>query len=87
MDPRLHIASQIYTQLVLQDLRASCENPGRNAHKALMFADALLIADEQSAPSYTRPVRQRGATERLEDAPIPGWPKGAQRRNEPPRLH
>lgn len=53
MTPRLHIASQIYAHLILQDMGASIENPARNAHRALLFADALLLCDQQSAPAKT----------------------------------
>ena len=53
MTPRLQIASLIYSQLVLQDMTASIENPSRNAHRALLFADALLLCAQQSAPTDT----------------------------------
>lgn len=53
MTPRLQIASQIYAQLVLHDMSASIENPTRNAHRALLLADALLLCDHQSAPVGT----------------------------------
>jgi hypothetical protein len=65
MTPRLHIASQIYAHLILQDMGASIENPARNAHRALLFADALLLCDQQSAPvqsdkpSAARPTKLR----------------------------
>ena len=45
MNPRIAIASQIYTGLILQDLQASIKNPMVNAQRALLFADALLVCD------------------------------------------
>lgn len=60
MTPRLQIAAQIYAHLVLQDMRASIENPSRNAHRALLFADALLVCDQQSAPADVDPPAQPG---------------------------
>lgn len=55
MTPRLQIASHIYAGLILRDERASSENPTRNAHRALLFADALLLCDAQtSCPKLKR---------------------------------
>lgn len=68
MTPRLHIASQIYARLVLQDLSASIESPTRNAHRALLFADALLLCDQQSAPAI---ADDRAKREQLETATCP----------------
>lgn len=52
MEPRIAIASQIYTNLILQDLKDSIRDPMPNAKRALLFADALLCA-AQSDPEAT----------------------------------
>lgn len=44
MEPRIAIASRIYTSLILQDLKDSIRDPMPNAKRALLFADALLCA-------------------------------------------
>lgn len=60
MTPRLQIAAQIYAHLVLRDMEASIDNPARNAHRALLFADALLVCDQQSAPAEAAAPAQPG---------------------------
>lgn len=51
MTPRLQIAALVYAKLVLHDMVASIDNPMKNAHRALLFADALLLCDRQSTPA------------------------------------
>lgn len=67
MNPRIAIASQIYTGLILQDLQASIKNPMVNAQRALLFADALLVCaattnqDSQEDCSMQIEVQTQGA--------------------------
>lgn len=52
MEPRIAIASQIYTSLILQDLKDSIRDPMPNAKRALLLADALLLCG-RSDPEAT----------------------------------
>ena len=71
MKPRLQIASQIYAQLVSLNLRSSIENPALNAHRALMFADALLICDQQSEAVITDTSDHDATSEDADQLPAP----------------
>ena len=50
MTTRLEIAMHIYARLIVRDLHHATEKPQEVAHRALLFADALLLSDQQSAP-------------------------------------
>ena len=50
MNPRLKIAAQIFPDLILHDLGHAIEKPHEVAHRALLFADTLLLCDMQSGP-------------------------------------
>ena len=50
MTTRLEIAMHIYARLIVRDLHHATEKPQEIAHRALLFADALLLSDQQSAP-------------------------------------
>ena len=45
MNTRINIASPIFKDLIFRDLDAAIKNPMINAQRALLFADALLVAD------------------------------------------
>jgi hypothetical protein len=87
MSPRLQVASLIYAQLVLQDMRASIDNPTRNAHRALLFADALLLCDKQSAP-FELDAQARPDLGKPEGRPpVPPLPERVIKRRDTRSLH
>lgn len=88
MTPRLEIATHIYARLVLQDMRASIENPTRNAHRALLFADALLLCDQQSAPAQTDKPAQASPRNKASHSPTQSLTERLiKRRDDQSRLH
>jgi hypothetical protein len=89
MTPRLHIASLIYPHLLIRDFPASTENSMRNAHRALMFADALLLCDQQSAPvEVDRQVKPRHPRDGTTHSSPPGLAdRLTRRRGSSPTLH
>lgn len=50
MTTRLKIAALIFPGLIVHDLDHAIEKPQEVAHRALLFAEALLLCDFQSGP-------------------------------------
>ena len=87
MTTRLEIAMHIYARLIVRDLHHATEKPQEIAHRALLFADALLLSDEQSAPCkafYGQRVDGKKQPARIQP-PLPD--RVDERRNNRPTLH
>lgn len=52
MTPRLEVATQIYARLILRDVAQAARRPDEAAHRALLFADALILCDYQSMQAF-----------------------------------
>jgi len=70
MTTRLEIATHIYARLIVRDLHRATEKPQEVAHRALLFADALLLCDQQSAPTLPF-AREVAPTHKQPTRPMP----------------
>jgi hypothetical protein len=88
MNQRLEIATHIYARLILRDLRHAIDKPQESAHRALLFADALLLCDQQSSPIDSCSTQQTGPQIRSNLAPAPQLAERLmERRNKRPTMH
>ena len=87
MTTRLEIATHIYARLIVRDLHRAMDKPQEIAHRALLFADALLLCDQQSAPTQTF-TREFAPTQKPPARPLPPLSdRISERRNNRPTLH
>ena len=87
MTTRLEIAMHIYARLIVRDLHHATEKPQEVAHRALLFADALLLSDEQSAPVKAFDGQRVDTQKRPGHIPPPLAERVNGRRNNRPTLH
>ena len=87
MNTRLEVAAAIYARLILRDLSYAIAKPEKFAHRALLFADALLLSDQQSAPVKAldgQPIEAQKQPRRIQP---PLADRVNERRTNRPTLH
>ena len=88
MTTRLEIATHIYARLIVRDLHHATAKPQDVAHRALLFADALLLSDQQSAPLQAVDYQQACPQKKIVRTPPPTLEdRITERRNNRPTLH
>ena len=88
MTSRIEIATHIYARLIVRDLSYAIAKPEKFAHRALLFADALLLCDKQSAPPELGPHAQPFPRENTISLPMRDLEERAiKRRASRPTLH
>lgn len=87
MTIRLEIATHIYARLIVRDLHRAIEKPQEIAHRALLFADALLLCDQQSAPIQADIDERVAPQKQAGRLPPPLADRVNDRRNSRPTLH